>query len=113
MDMNLEWEEQIVWLDTPERYPYLRETTITAPFRTRGPRDGRCPGKMIAYATLKADAPSEWPSSFTRRVWYVAPHDPYNDGGVPMEAVDPRSIQPGWSELSPESNVHLSEGWVM
>jgi Family of unknown function (DUF6009) len=111
--MKLEWEKQIVWLDQPERYRYLRETIVETPFRTRKPRDGRCPGRIVAYATLKDDAPSESPSSFMRRVWYVAPHDPYNDGGTPMEAVDPHFIQPGWSELSPESNVHLSEEWVM
>ena len=86
------WEERIVWLDdTAKQLPYLREVTMKPSSRTGAP--GKSPRRVVAYATLRAEAVSKH-GQFERRVWYVTPNDPVL-GEWPAEAVDTDSIVAG------------------
>lgn len=99
----IKFEERIQWCGcSPEEFAYVRESAYEFPFRSRMPRKDRCPGRLVAIAVLKPDAPSRSPGMFLRRCWWVACHDPYEGGGSPMEGVEPCSIRPG--RLSLQSN---------
>jgi hypothetical protein len=76
-----------------ENFRYVRESSYCYPTRARRPRFSG--GRLVAYAVLKPEAKSVMPGEFLRRVWWVADHDPYEDGGAPIEAVDPMSITAG------------------
>lgn len=115
-------ETKIVFIEPPERYPYLREEIIRTPSRDTKPRVARYSEKrIVAYSVLAPDAVREgfgerWdgeadpPSNrlgeyFVRRVFYRMPWDPYEpfrvELGGPMEAVDPQTIQPNVPSLRP------------
>jgi hypothetical protein len=96
-------EERIVWVDKGP-YPYVRETEILLRSRARPPRRGQVPGKVVTYATLSRDARSQHPGMFLRRVWYVLDRDPYPGG--PIEARDPSSVRPGYSEREVQRPLH-------
>lgn len=95
-------EAEIVWVaGGPDDYPYVREVAYDLYTRTRTPRRDICGGRLVAYATLRPTATPSYPGMFLRRLWWLAPHDPYPAG--PVEAVDPRSLAPGqpsrdWAE---------------
>jgi len=93
-------ESGIVWLDDPAKYPYVRETTIYAPFRSRMPSRKRMQGRPVAIAGLNKEARAVYPGMFLRRYWYVAPHDPYYGG--PIEAVDPYTVCAGVKSIHPK-----------
>ena len=88
-------EVRIVWLRPPETLPrYVREVLDEwANFRARRWRFGR--GNVVAYAELAAAAPSDRYGRFSRRVFHLAGHDPYEGLGCPVEAVDPLTVRPG------------------
>ena len=89
-------EQAIVWVDgTARDLPYVREGMMPMPFRARAPSARRFSRNIVAYAVLRPDAPHFTPGRFQRRYWWLASHDPYNDGGAPIEAVDPTSIAAG------------------
>lgn len=92
----LRWEKRIVWLRPVETLPrYVRERLATGEPRRVGISRRRHPG-IVGYAELRADAPNEgFPGSFARRVFWLADHDPYERWGAPIEAVDPRTVEPG------------------
>lgn len=100
-------EVQVVWVDGhhPEMVGhYVRESTRLLPFRRRRPGRRRHPGRMVAYSTLRPDAealqaPGGW-LGFRRRIWWLAGHDPYDEGS-PVEGVDPCSIRPGHPSRKP------------
>ena len=106
----LRWETGIVWLESPETFSYVRESAYLLPSRSRQPGQHRVPYRMVAYATLSADAKSDLPSMFLRRVWWVATHDPYKGGGCPAEAVDPCRICPGEFSRNPKIARAQEEG---
>jgi len=90
---QIEAEQSIVWLDeTARALPYVRESMMPLPFRSKAPRLMR---RLVAYATIKPNAAHVRPGRFERRYWWLMSHDPYNNGGGPIEAVDPRSIAAG------------------
>lgn len=110
-------EAEIIWLEEPDTFVYVREALIVAPSPTRKP--GKPPHsrkRVVAYSTLERGTPSA-PDSLTwngrlsdrktyyRRVWYVMPWDPYEPWnpklGGPMEAVDPESIRPNETSSRP------------
>ncbi len=84
-------EVLIVWLGNPSDYPYLRETKIYTHTRTTKMGRSCVPGRLVAYATLSKDTPSDLHGEFLRRVWYVAPHDPYPGGSI--EAKEPSTVR--------------------
>ena len=59
--------------------------------RTAAP--GKSPRRVVAFATLRAEAASNH-GQFERRVWYVMPDDPV-PGEWPAQAVDTDSIVAG------------------
>ena len=67
--VDVSCELDIVWVrGGPGDYPYLRETRTTAGTRAR-----RLPNldksSIVAYATLREDAPGVSPGRFERRIW--------------------------------------------
>ena len=95
-------EAGIVW-ETPDGLPpqcrYVRE--LLDGFQHFRQRIGgyRGPGQRVGYAVLSKAAPSRRCGYFTRRVFWLASHDPYASGGAPCEAVDPLTVfsgVPGW-----------------
>ena len=95
-EIDLFFEESIVWVDGgPDDYPYLRESSLPAGSRARPIRSSS--GSLVAYATLRQDAPNLSPGRFSRRVWTFQSGDHNPDGLTrsPMQAVRPRSIRAG------------------
>ena len=93
---QIESEESVVWLDHAARnLPYVREGTMLLPSRRKAPSKRLTWHHVVAYATLQVEAHSVSPGRFRRRVWHLAGHDPYPDGGGPSEAVNPLSIAAG------------------
>lgn len=82
-------EQEIVWLEDRNAYPYLREMEYTFPTRSCKPKVNR----LVAYAVLAPGTQRHSQAGFLRRYWYVLPHDPYPGG--PIEGVDPASVFPG------------------
>jgi hypothetical protein len=100
---GLRHEARIVWLRPLEALPrYVREVEYEIPRRV-GISRGRHPG-VVGYAELRPDAPAVLPGTFRRRVFTVAPWDPYAGGGCPCEGVDPRTVRPGvWGVQTPRA----------
>lgn len=86
-------EEEIVWLEDVSAQPYVRES-VAGRLQRRGKI--RCwRGRCVGYANLRRDMPLPRIKGFARRYWWLAPEDPYDGGGYPIEAVDPRSVRIG------------------
>ncbi|KUK32058.1 MAG: hypothetical protein XD63_0649 [Thermoanaerobacterales bacterium 50_218] len=107
---DIENEARLEWHEDPFRYPYLRETWVMKPSRSRPvARDAFGAGKrVVGYAVLREDTPpssvSPWGRTFWhRRVWWLYEDDAGmpNDRGAygpvtgvyPVEAVSPQSIR--------------------
>ena len=91
---TLAWEARIVWLRPVETLPrYVREIVHQIPRRV-GISRRRHPG-IVGYSELRPEAPADFPGVFSRRVFWLADHDPYEGGGAPCEAVDPLTVAPG------------------
>lgn len=97
---DISGEDSIVWLEDPAGFPYVRETYLGASFRSRKPKFG-LDGRMVGYATLRADVRGSVPGFFDRRVFWVKRYDRSEDPdgtyavGAPAEAVDPLTVAPG------------------
>lgn len=102
--MNSENEIEIVWLDDPLKYTYLRETTIVtgSPRRFSKNHPGLNVDKLIGYAV---HAPGK--DYYRRRFWYRSAWDSDCDPAghyaathtCPSEAVLPRSVKVGVSSI--------------
>ena len=101
--VDLSDEKDIVWVDDPSKYPYLREREDFV----RGRKNLESPVsefkgsrqyKVVAYATLKKDA-KPYPynrNEFRRRFWYFKiPNDPFDYPGCPCEGRMVSSIKVG------------------
>lgn len=92
-------EEQIAWLVDPMSLRYVRSDVREIFSRRKGkpPAELLPPGKLVGYSELRKDAPHNrvGPMNFTRRLFWVEDHDPYDGGGAPIEAVDPLTVAPG------------------
>jgi hypothetical protein len=105
---DLDLETEIVWLEDPLRYPYLRETAslTTRPkqFPTKWGRDQGF--RVIGYAVQRRPDDAYGIHTYIRRFWFLKSYDQgadwgdddpaevYKTGG-PAEAVEPRSIRVG------------------
>ena len=94
-------EERIVWLADIAGLDYVRQA-LCLTHRRRGQPAGWRSGRLVGYAELRRDAPNTGADYvFARRVFYLMAGD--RDGepagtyrnNAPMEAVDPRTVQPG------------------
>lgn len=104
----LRQEESIVWLEDVSTQPYVRELITAATSRT-GRLRYRGNGRAVGYSVLCRDAENNGgPREFTRRVFWLAPWDPYEEGGQPVEAVVPSTIAPGVKGAHP-SRVKAQE----
>src|SRR5438132_1548046 len=91
-DIDVSRELGIVWIrGGPSDYPYLRESYTKAGTRAR--RQRNLGESVVAYATLRRDAPSITPGIFLRRIWSFQSG---RDGHLsPMQGVKPHSILAG------------------
>ncbi|MFI9019623.1 DUF6009 family protein [Streptomyces griseus] len=109
-DSDLADEENVVWLEDPERLDYVRQALDKTPRRRNKPRYAR-DGRMIGYVELGGAAEADPDSGlYRRRVFFLLPHDRDSDPdgvyrqGAPGEAIDPRTIQPNHvGEKTPRS----------
>lgn len=95
-------EEDVIWLESAEGLPYLREV-VEGGDRTRRlkPHFNR---RIIAYTRLKPNAKPDRgyqnaSAGYRRRYWYISSQDPYQGG--PIEAVDPKTIIAGQPSRAP------------
>ncbi|WTX00863.1 DUF6009 family protein (plasmid) [Streptomycetaceae bacterium NBC_01309] len=95
-------ETEIIWLEEIDSLDYVRQALDRLPGKTARPSYLR-PGRMVGYAVLGPKAKGSRESGkFLRRVFWVAPHDrdqaPHGvySRGAPSEAVDPRTLAPGY-----------------
>ncbi|MDX2705667.1 DUF6009 family protein [Streptomyces sp. PA03-6a] len=94
-------EANIVWLEDPTKFDYVRQALDKTSRRAGRPRYAR-DGRMVGYSTLSEDAsPNPDSGLYERRVFFLLPHDrdQHPDGtyehGSPGEAVDPRTLEAG------------------
>jgi hypothetical protein len=100
-DSQLTGEAEVVWLEDPEGLDYVRQALDKVGTRRGRPRYER-DGRLVGYTNLATSADRDPDSGlFTRRTFFLLPHDrdnapqgPY-EVGAPGEAVDPRTIAPG------------------
>ncbi|MER5201485.1 DUF6009 family protein [Streptomyces sp. NPDC002755] len=100
-DSQLADEVDVVWLEDPANFDYVRQALDKATQRRGKPRYSR-DGRLVGYTNLASDAECDPDSGlFTRRTFFLLPHDrdsqPTGDYevGAPGEAVDPLTIRPG------------------
>ncbi|MFF5408455.1 DUF6009 family protein [Streptomyces misionensis] len=100
-ERDLIHEEELVWLENPERLDYVRQALDKTKRRDTKPPYAR-DGRMVGYALLDDEASPDPDSGlYKRRVFFLLPHDRdslpnglYREG-APGEAIDPRTIRPG------------------
>jgi hypothetical protein len=99
-ESQLVHEADVVWLENPDTFDYVRQALDKTTRRVGKPRYAR-DGRMVGYTELNADAEASPDSGlFQRRTFFLLPHDRPNDPeglyqtGAPGEAVDPRTIEP-------------------
>jgi hypothetical protein len=100
-DSQLTGEAEVVWLESPENFDYVRQALDKVNTRRGKPRFDR-DGRIVGYTNLAAGTDADPDSGlFARRTFFLLPHDRPNDPtgpyevGAPGEAVDPSTIQPG------------------
>jgi hypothetical protein len=100
-DSQLTGEAEVVWLESPDELDYVRQALDKVNTRRGKPRYER-DGRIVGYTNLTAEADRDPDSGlFTRRTFFLLPHDRPNNPtgpyevGAPGEAVDPRTIKPG------------------
>jgi hypothetical protein len=100
--MDFPQEESIVWDEDVSRLDYVREIELSA-YARRRPTPWHGEGRRVGYTVLGADAHNDgYPRAFQRRLFFLKKHDRDSapDGvyslGAPCEAVDPRTIRPGY-----------------
>lgn len=94
-EVAIEWDLPRTELESP----YIREGVVATRYPRRPLTLQAVDGERVAYAVLAADTdPARTlPGSqreYVRRVWWVAPADPYGPPG-PCEAVVPESVAAG------------------
>jgi hypothetical protein len=101
-----------VWLEDIDKLDYVRQS-LDGLLTRRGIPPYHREGRMVGYAILAPTATGSSASgTFHRRVFWLAPHDrdQRTDGeystGAPLEAVDPRTLQP----TIPGHKTERSEG---
>ncbi len=93
--MNLEHETNILWLDDPAKYPYLREYTLFCTAKRGFAKRWANGDNVVAIAELSKE-PRTIQRRLYRRAWHFDPDkDPYPGKDKPSEAVFPDSISPG------------------
>lgn len=118
----LEHEKEIIWLDDPSQYPWVRQGS-TDFFQKQGISNSRMSDisgdghKIIGYANLEDDAPPSFidkPTGnkhYCRRYFCLRDKDYENyQGGTsyPLEAVDPSSVTPKEKGCSPRKKSQIA-----
>lgn len=110
-------EAQIVWLDNPEKWGYVREATIMVGTRMRPISERQMKQrfghfyKLVGYAILTPDAPSDSAGFFIRRIFWLkdydrgCPNEKYHTG-YPCEAVDPLTVAPNVLGKKTDRSIH-------
>ena len=99
-------EKNIVWLEDPNDYPWVRESNtnfskkqgVSKNRRSEIERGGK---KLIGYGELEDDSPSG--EHYYRRIFTIRKDDYENyKNDYPTEAVDPLTVEPKTSGISPK-----------
>jgi hypothetical protein len=99
----LQYETAIVWAPgfDPATVRYVREKYITCQRRRGRIAWWGHAGRLVGWANVSGEMRAT-NGHFSRRMFWLNTHDaapgqtgPYDNGGGPVEAVDPRSIVPG------------------
>ncbi|MCX3063664.1 DUF6009 family protein [Streptomyces beihaiensis] len=99
-ESDLAHERDLVWLENPAGFDYVRQALDKTKRRGTKPPYARA-GRMVGYALLDDEArPDPDSGLYRRRVFFLLPHDRdslpgglYRQG-APGEAVDPRTVEP-------------------
>lgn len=106
---HLQDEADIIWLEDPSQFPYVREESWGTTRRNSRPPKSTPERQVVGYSTVKENVKRSRGQSYRRRLFTLRPHDRANDPngtyktGYPAEAVDPMSIKAG----VPSSKPHL------
>lgn len=97
-------EIDIVWLEDPSQYFFVRTMIFNNQRRSTKPASNRSPGKLIGYSVLSSDVKQtkwDWLDTFRRRLFYLTERDLREDciylkeNFHPSEGVDPLTVAPG------------------
>ena len=105
MTRNIADEKEVVWLDDPAKYSYVRYYRWTSEVRD-DPYGEIASGLVVGYTTINDDAfPTVTGGRFERRVFMVRHWDRDYEGedreeghyldGCPSQSVDPLTVGPG------------------
>lgn len=88
---------EIIWLEDVSKQPYVR-SMVVEDRRRRGRIAYRGNGRAVGYENLPADTePHRYEygggNYYFRRVFWLAPWDPYEGGGHPIEAINPNTLE--------------------
>jgi len=84
---------EIVWLEDVSQQPYVRVLPVYSRTR-RGRISYHGHGRAVGYENLSVDVRGVGgPYPYLRRVFWLAPWDPYGPPGRPVEAVDPQTLE--------------------
>ena len=112
-EKTLMHEKEIIWLQDPNNFPWVRETETDFCQRqgiSKSRKSDLEAGEtiLIGYADLEEDAPPAFTEAgqeyFWRRVFYINKGDfkAYGDQDCPGEAVEPSSVHPKVKGSSPK-----------
>lgn len=85
-------EDAVTWLQPPDALRYVREALVLCRFRARQPHAAP-DARLVAYATLRPDAPPARTHRFVRRVWYAV--EATDERALERDIVVPASVQAG------------------
>lgn len=117
-----EHEKEIIWLDDPSKYPWVRQCSVEFPQKqgisnSRISKMSKGGDKIIGYANLEDDAPPSFIDEPTGRKYYYRryfylKHKDYENyqGGTsyPLEAVDPSRVTPKEKGDSPRKKSQIA-----
>ena len=115
---KIEGEKEIIWLEDPSKFFYVRTRVIESRRRSNFPSHKKFVGLKnlyIGYSVLYEDTPAIG-DYFLRRVFFLRPDDLHADckylitDDHPMEGVDPRTIKPNFWGVHLQPHMHLYEG---
>ena len=105
---HLQDEADIIWLEAPSRFSYVREESWETTRRSQEPPKSTPDWQVVGYSTVKDNVKRPIGQNYRRRLFTLRPHDRDNDPdgtyrtGYPAEAVDPMSVKAGMPSRKPQ-----------
>lgn len=117
---ELKSEAKIVWLKDLRQYPWVRETMANFTSLEEIPKSRKSEierkRELVGYAELDKDAPPSFidvatgRKYYNRRIFTLRDDDykNYEDGKCPIEAVEPKTVDPKVKGLSPYKKAQIT-----